>query len=143
MSEVDFMYVVISHPNWSKPPFCIIEYEPIMKNVERKSIFLKNIFRSRIITWIYRDIDLIWVKWILQRLLYDFQIGLRFFPSLSMSSKSGPLLKTRRFWCILFEGIVESSEHLLTKFNALVKKLRVVSKYPSIPPTLLISFLKT
>ena len=50
MSEVDFMYVVISHPNWSKPPFCIIEYEPIMKNVERKSIFLKNIFRSRIIT---------------------------------------------------------------------------------------------
>ena len=73
MSEVDFMSVVISHPNRSKPPFCIIEYKPIMKNVERTSIFLKYIFRSRIITWIYRDIDLIWVKWILQRLLYDFQ----------------------------------------------------------------------
>ena len=58
-----------------------------MKNVERKSIFLKNIFRSRIITWIDRDIDLIWVKWILQRLLYDFQIGLSFFPSLSNTNK--------------------------------------------------------
>ena len=47
MSEVDFMYVVILHPNWSKPSFCIIQYEPIMKNVERASIFLKYIFRSR------------------------------------------------------------------------------------------------
>ena len=55
-----------------------------------------------------------------------------------LSSKNGPLLKTGRFWCIMFEEIVESSEHLLTKFIALVKKLRVVSKYP-ISPTLLIS----
>ena len=48
ISELDFIYVVKSHPIGSKLPSYIIQYDPIMKNVEFKSISLKDIARSRI-----------------------------------------------------------------------------------------------
>ena len=59
MSKVDVISAVISLPNWSKLPSCIILYEPIMKNAECMSIFLKYIARSRINIWINRDLELI------------------------------------------------------------------------------------
>jgi hypothetical protein len=34
MSEVDFTQVVLSLPNWSKLPSCIIQYEEKSKKVE-------------------------------------------------------------------------------------------------------------
>ena len=48
MRDLDFTKGVISLPNWSKLPSCIIQYESIMKNVELMPIFLKYIVRSRI-----------------------------------------------------------------------------------------------
>ena len=72
MRDLDFTKGVISLPNWSKLPSCIIQYESIMKNVELMPIFLKYIVRSRIAIWIDRGLELIWVKWILKRLFYPF-----------------------------------------------------------------------
>ena len=48
MRDLDFTMGVISLPNRSKLPSCIIQYEPIKKNVELMPIFLKYIVRSRI-----------------------------------------------------------------------------------------------
>jgi hypothetical protein len=48
MRDLDFTKGVISLPNSTKLPSCIIQYEPIMKNLELITIFLKYIVRSRI-----------------------------------------------------------------------------------------------
>jgi hypothetical protein len=55
MSEVDFTYVVTSLPNCSKLHSCIIQYEQIMKNVKRISLFLIET-ASKIIILIYKDL---------------------------------------------------------------------------------------